>query len=181
MSEALAAKIDELFPKQRTVSVTEIGVFKRCRLMWLDVVGYEAYYEVSSLGEIRSKRSGVILSPNHAKSGERRVNLVVRGVTKQLGVHTIVAAAHIGPCPSGFEINHKDENRSNNAADNLEYLTHLDNIQYSAILTPSEVQEIRQAYNGPRKHPYQSELATQYGVTQTAISAVLRGKTWSNI
>ena len=46
-------------------------------------------------------------------------------------VHRLVYEAFIGDIPSGFEINHKDLNRGNNCSENLEIMTHLENVQYS--------------------------------------------------
>lgn len=44
-------------------------------------------------------------------------------------VHSLVAAAFIGPCPQGQEVRHKDGTRTNNTADNLEYGTRTDNLR----------------------------------------------------
>lgn len=44
--------------------------------------------------------------------------------------HRHVAAAFIGPCPDGFQVNHKDGSKTNNRAGNLEYVTPSQNISH---------------------------------------------------
>ena len=51
------------------------------------------------------------------------------GVKKQYGVHRIVADAWLGPCPEGLEVDHKDFDKSNNKPDNLQYVTHQENMR----------------------------------------------------
>lgn len=46
-------------------------------------------------------------------------------------VHRLVYETFVGDIPKGLEINHKDGNRSNNNVDNLEVLTHRENIEHS--------------------------------------------------
>src|SRR6185369_6475365 len=46
-------------------------------------------------------------------------------------VHRLVAAAFIGPCPEGCEVNHKDLNKANNSVGNLEYITHAENVKHA--------------------------------------------------
>lgn len=46
-------------------------------------------------------------------------------------VHRLVYETFIGSIPDNYEINHKDGNKLNNSVDNLELLTHKDNIIHS--------------------------------------------------
>jgi hypothetical protein len=46
-------------------------------------------------------------------------------------VHRIVAAAFIGPCPDGLEINHKNGIKLDNRAENLEYTTRSANMKHA--------------------------------------------------
>lgn len=45
-------------------------------------------------------------------------------------MHQVIAHIFIGPCPKGKEVNHKDLDRSNTAAANLEYVTRSENIKH---------------------------------------------------
>ncbi|WP_373742375.1 NUMOD4 motif-containing HNH endonuclease, partial [Jeotgalibaca porci] len=100
--------------------------------VWKDVVGFEGFYKVSDRGNIYSveridsrgyRCGGRILKPSCNKKGYLRVNLCKNGMVKSKRAHRLVAEAFI-PNPKGFlEINHKDENKSNNRVENLEWCT----------------------------------------------------------
>ena len=46
-------------------------------------------------------------------------------------VHNLVCEAFYGEIPEGYEVNHKDKNRTNNNLDNLEIVTHKENMQHA--------------------------------------------------
>lgn len=108
--------------------------------VWKEIKGYEGLYQVSNLGRIKSlpkiKKTPTttfmtnerIIYPRICK-GYLRIGLSKLGNTKQFFVHCLVAAAFIGEA-NGMTVNHKDENKLNNHADNLEYMTLADNIRY---------------------------------------------------
>lgn len=99
---------------------------------WKDVVGYEGLYQASSFGRIRSQKFR-IMKP-YPCNGYQRICLSRNGIVKKEYVHRIIAACFVEK-PSGKDfVNHKDHNRLNNAADNLEWLTRLENIRYSSPL-----------------------------------------------
>lgn len=75
-------------------------------------------YEISNFGNIRNKTKLLKIVPN--KQG---YNIVVlcNGIRKTINVHRLVAAAFI-PNPDNLpQVNHKDENKSNNHVNNLEW------------------------------------------------------------
>ena len=110
---------------------------------WKDVVGYEGLYEVSNKGNVYSvermdalgrEQGGLVLKPKYNNRGYLMVSLYKNGKLKNRTVHRIVAEAFI-PNPKGFlEINHKDENKSNNEIFNLEWCTREHNVKYGTSI-----------------------------------------------
>lgn len=103
---------------------------------WKSIVGYEGLYEISNEGNVRSlfQRSNRwkpgILKPQKDKDGYLQVKLCKDGKGKVMKVHRLVAQAFI-PNPLNLEtVNHKDENKQNNAVSNLEWLSMKDNLNY---------------------------------------------------
>lgn len=121
--------------------------------IWRDVVGYEEYYEVSNLGVVKGKDrwakvggggqrfiQGMILKRRTNMNGYQTVTLSQRGCAKNVLVHRIVAEAFI-PNPKGLPIiNHKDEVRTNNCVDNLEWCDKSYNQLYSLNIHPERAQ-----------------------------------------
>ena len=102
--------------------------------IWKDIPGYEGKYEVSNLGNVRSlnyNRSG---EPKLLKQGNvngyKVVILYKDGKKKTCNVHRLVAMTFI-PNPDNLPIvNHKDEDKSNNNVNNLEWCTYKYNNTY---------------------------------------------------
>ncbi len=111
-------------------------------------------------------------------------------------VHRLVMAAFIGPCPEGYEVMHKDDNRANARLDNLCYGTHQENVQDTITkgrqtrryLTDIQVREIRKTLTalrkstGARRVPCGAcnTLAIKYGVSERCIEAIWWGKNYKN-
>lgn len=104
--------------------------------LWADVVGHEGIYQVSSLGNVkRVKRSkgshGKNLKPTLSGSGYRKVCFSVGMKKTQRNLHRVVAEAFI-PNPLDLpEVDHIDGNRSNNRADNLQWVSRSQNRCFS--------------------------------------------------
>ena len=98
--------------------------------------GYEGYYQVSNLGEIKSlsnsqNRKEKRLRKN-INNGYYCVYLYKNNKKKSFTIHRLVAITFI-PNPDNFsQVNHKDKNKLNNCADNLEWCTAKYNINYSS-------------------------------------------------
>ena len=100
--------------------------------IWKDVAEYEGFYKVSNKGKVHSvarkdsigrKCGGRMLTPRYDKDGYLRVTLHKNGKHKTRFIHRLVAGAFV-PNPNGYsEINHRDENKVNNYANNLEWCT----------------------------------------------------------
>lgn len=107
--------------------------------IWKDVKGYEGLYQVSNLGDVRSidrispygrRLKGVIRRITVNKNGYAYVNLSINGKAHNFTVHRLVATAFV-PNPHGLHtVNHINENKLDNRAENLEWVTLADNLRY---------------------------------------------------
>lgn len=103
-----------------------------------DIPGYEGLYQISNLGNVKSlhynkSNRQVILKPRLNKKGYCRVGLHSKGESKDFFIHRLVAESFI-PNPNNLsDVNHKDENKQNNCVNNLEWLSHRDNMNYGTI------------------------------------------------
>lgn len=96
---------------------------------WKAIIGYPGY-KVSDEGQVYSMKSNRLLTISDHDNGYKTVALCRDGKTKRPFVHRLVYEAFVGAIPERYEINHKDENPSNNHLDNLEALTHWENMLY---------------------------------------------------
>ncbi len=165
---------------------------------WRPVVGYEGWYLISALGRIRRVKKfggavvGRILRPHigagnpNSPSDSRYavVGLFKDGVRKKWYVHHLVAYAFLGLRPEGMHINHKDGNKINNAAQNLEYVTPSENgLHCNRLglnpqpqkLSDEEIRTIR-ASDGTCK-----ALGVLYGVAAATICRIRTRKRWRKI
>ena len=167
---------------------------------WRPTVGYEGLYEVSSHGRIRrvspthlNRNVGGLLNPWSA-ADYHRVELCIEGNNATFGVHQLVAEAFLGPCPPDREVNHKNGVKHDNRAENLEYLTHQENMAHAgqvlgvmgsrgtkngrSKLTEGQVQEARDRHAGGESCPM---IAKRFGVGRLAIQRVVNGKRWNHV
>lgn len=98
--------------------------------MWRQIEGYEQY-SVSDSGEVRNNVTGRLLKQTIDKDGYLMVTLHY-GKRKWVGVHRLVAQAFV-PNPDNLPcVNHKDEDKSNNSVENLEWCSVAYNNGYGA-------------------------------------------------
>ena len=111
------------------------------RELWLDVPNYEDRYQVSNLGNVRSKdlwtrtrwekkqfRPSHILTQHINRYGYKYVCLTDGKKKKNVSVHRLVMLAFVGE--SDLTVNHIDEDKTNNALSNLEYMSAEENRLY---------------------------------------------------
>ena len=148
---------------------------------WKPIKGYVGQYDVSDTGLVFSHKTNRLLDCGLTTHGYRGVVLTNEHKSSFKHVHRLVAEAFI-PNPDNLpQVNHKDGNRLNNRADNLEWCTGSENIQHaydtglkSGKLSPDDRQFIRGHYI-PRDPEFGTRgLARRFNVSQTAISQVLR-------
>lgn len=137
-------------------------------------------YSVSNLGRIKSLYAGKerILKPFVDAKGYLKVDIRSPKKRKSYFVHRLVAMAFI-PNPNGYnEINHKDEDKTNNAVTNLEWCDTMYNCNYGtrnqrkAISCQKKVFSIDK--HGNIEHYNSVKEAEEItGIHRTSISKVL--------
>lgn len=92
--------------------------------MWKDIKGYEGLYQISSLGNVKGKR-GKLLKPQKREHGYLGVDLYDKNhKQRRYSIHRLVAIAFI-PNPNNYlEVNHINENKTDNTIENLEWVSH---------------------------------------------------------
>lgn len=166
--------------------------------LWKDIPNYEGYYQVSSLGKVKSlprkftiKKSRILIPRNFGRN-YCHVWLSVDGVKKSFAIHRLVAQAFIPNPNNKTQVNHKDCNPENNKRENLEWCTAKENTNhalrnnriskgekhYKAKLTWDKIKEIRNKYiNGITIH----ELAKEYQIGYGNTYHIVTYKTWKII
>lgn len=114
---------------------------------WRDIECYEGYYQVSNTGLVRAISRTIIFADGRKRNypekmlpikewfkngkGYLMVSLTKHHKTKGFSVHRLVANAFI-PNPNNYpQVNHKDEDKSNNQVENLEWCSAKYNNRYS--------------------------------------------------
>ena len=161
--------------------------------LWKPIRGYVGLYEVSNFGRVRSltrivfqqkhfhKYEGRILVPCVAGGGYLKVMLYKDNKAKQFFVHRLVAATFI-PNPKHLpEVNHRDENITNNRLSNLEWCTAKYNSNYGTIkerISKANGKIVLQFTTDGvfvKQHDSIAKAARQIGCTLQNISICCRG------
>lgn len=101
--------------------------------IWKDIEGFEGLYQVSNYGNVKN-RKGHIMRPATDKDKRQHLVLSKNGKQWTKKVHRLVALAFI-PNPCNYkEVNHKDENPSNNNVKNLEWCNRTYNQHYGTAI-----------------------------------------------
>ena len=111
--------------------------------IWKDIKDYEGIYQVSNLGRVKgllrydsrgNLRVERMLKPISTNDGYVKVNLSKNGVKRKRPIHRLVAEAFISNSENKSQVNHIDENKTNNSVDNLEWVTAKENINHGTSL-----------------------------------------------
>lgn len=176
--------------------------------IWKPIASYEGYYEVSNLGRIRSvtrtyskrvRNGGISIRTVKGRVLKPATNCPYLTVClhgehgrKTHAVHKLVALAFVPNTDNLPQINHKDEDKRNNRADNLEWCDASYNTTYGTIsdrkrlklngegnphscLTAEQVKEIRQSSSAGV--PYET-LAKLFGVSRDTIYQIVTRRRW---
>ena len=89
---------------------------------FVEIEGFDNY-EVSNLGKVRNIKSGRIIKPQLTHNGYLVHALCENNKRKNLYLHRIIATAFIDNPGEKPQVNHIDENKTNNDLSNLEWCT----------------------------------------------------------
>lgn len=168
---------------------------------WRAIPGHEGVYEVSDLGRVRSyhQKNGRLRDKPRLKAltvnqvGYLSVTLQVEsGRSRAFTVHTLVAAAFLGPRPDGYHVAHGDGDRTNARLDNLRYATPVENfrdMEAHGTWPRGEAngrrklteQDVRDIFRRHRAGESQGSLAAAYGVRRQSISNIVCGIRWAHL
>lgn len=161
--------------------------------IWKTVKNFESLYLVSDKGKVFSIMSQKILKPAKSKNGYCKVALYNKGASKHVSVHRIVAEAFVENADGKPQVNHIDGDKSNNSANNLEWVTASEN-QLHAVRTGLHAQPPLKGKFGAenytsrricqytldgtfvREWPSISDASRFVGIPVTAIVSVARGR-----
>ena len=135
-------RVSKILIRKNNVKVTK-PTSKEC---WKKICGFEDYYEISSMGRIRSMEriipysdgrpnrhlASKIIRESFDKDGYKIAHLHKDGKSTSVRVHRLVAEAFI-PNPDNLpDVNHKNEDKIDNRVENLEWCTREYNVNYGS-------------------------------------------------
>lgn len=170
---------------------------------WKDIPGYEGEYQASSHGRIKSldrhivdingrlrKYKGQERKPQKHSAGYLSVNL--RKSDQHL-LHRLIALA-FHPQPEGKDfVNHKDGNKKNNSADNLEWATRQENETHAystglknstgsnnqmAKLNETDIIQIRDLVAAGSDR---NVVADRFGIHKGSVDRIVGRRTWAHV
>lgn len=95
--------------------------------VWRDIPAMEGRFSISTYGRVYNNKSGWYL---HARLNRGYLYVQIAGRT--YSIHQLIANAFLGyEFGVGNEVNHIDGNKTNNRLDNLEVVSHRDNMQHA--------------------------------------------------
>ncbi len=150
--------------------------------IWKPIVGFEGLYEVSNFGRVKSlcTKSGVPLIRKLVsdKDGYLTVCIKKEGKVFCKKVHRLVAEGFISNPYNYPHINHKDEIKTNNNVNNLEWCSARYNNLYhdKCKRCCKRVVKLDLSGNVLQSYPSINEAAADVGVTTAHLSTVLSGR-----
>ncbi len=127
-------------------------------------------YQANAAGQIRHAAKGNMLTPKANKGGYPLVSLMNKGRKVSRYVHDIIGQLFVPGYKKGLTVNHKNRDRLNNAATNLEFTKGEDNYGHGR-LTKERLQQIRSLYTKKKMMPVRiaSALGLRPGVVRLAL------------
>ena len=166
---------------------------------WKWIKGYEGLYTISDQGRVmgmpKKTHCGHIMKKGKIWSGYEKVSLCKNNLKRCYSVHRLVAKAFISNSDNKPEVNHKNGDRADNRAENLEWVTRGENEKHAyrtlgkkpnapwrdkpnpnlRKFTPEQVIDIRSD-----NRPYRV-IGADYGVSKTAIRDIKTKKNYKEV
>lgn len=148
---------------------------------WKPVIGYENYYEVNPMGDIRSKHKltrGRIMEQRIDRAGYKTVRLNKPGrLSSTQYVHRVLALAFI-PNPEGkCCVNHLNCNKLDNSLENLAWVSHRENVKHAYDMGVVVKPNIRKVVDNCTGEEYESAkvAAQNIGIPYNTLRNYLNG------
>lgn len=146
-----------------------------------DIKGYEGLYQVSNLGNVKALGNGGsnaskerILKPAKDKKGYLMVWLCKEGKRKMCKVHRLVGMVFLSNPNNLPEINHRDEDKTNNNVTNIEWCDRGYNVNYGTRNQKVSKQVLCVETN--KIYPSTMEVQRELGFANQNISKCCNGK-----
>ena len=141
-------------------------------------MGYEGQYAITSCGRVWSYKRKKFLKPSKTKLGYLQVSLSCGGDVEQCLIHRLVADNYLLNPEDKPQVNHKDEDKTNNNVNNLEWATASENINHGtrndrmakSNSIPIYCVELDRRFDGA------AAASRELGLTRSSITACCRGR-----
>ncbi len=158
---------------------------------WRDIEGYEGLYQVSSEGRVKSLERNVVkgkgglykIEEKVLKSGKGTwgyliVKLYKDEKKKNHRIHRLVASAFLDNPNNLPQVNHKDENRTNNRVENLEWCSPQYNINYGTRTEKTQIPILQFSLDGEfiKKWDSLTQVERELGFRKGHIGKCCKGK-----
>ena len=150
---------------------------------WRDIKGYEGYYQISNFGRVKSLSRDVgsnrckketIMKTSLDKDGYENLVLRKNGKQRHFRVNRLVAEAFLENPNNYPQVNHKDEDKTNNNVNNLEWCSAKYNVNYGSR-TEKASKKVICATTG-KIFKSIAEASKYYNLKGNHISACCKGK-----
>lgn len=162
--------------------------------IWKDILEFENTYQVSNLGNVKSKKTNKILSINKNKNGYCSICLFKNGKVVRKYIHRLVAQTFVLNPDNKTDVNHIDGIKSNNTIQNLQWVTKSENTKHAvknnlikyksgenhhfSKLNKQKVTEIREKYNN--LNISKEELSKEYNLNYATIWKIIENLSWKD-
>ena len=150
--------------------------------IWKDIKDYEGLYQISNYGRVKSLITNKILKQTKFSCGNYVVELCKNKTHSKKLVHRLVAETFIPNPENKPQVNHIDEDKTNNRVENLEWNTAKENTNHGTCIERRRKKKskpvLQYSKNGEFIQRWESafEVYKQLGWSNSNIDACCLGK-----